>query len=81
MSDTRINNCSRCGESAFCVSWEGKHMVRPQRVTRCRGYHAPGSGKKSNTCKTEVATTEGVAIKTWNETYGKIDKSEQRAPR
>ena len=57
--------CARCGESGFIVSWDGKHMGRPHRITKCKKYGKSRNGMAERICSTAICSTLEEAIAEW----------------
>jgi hypothetical protein len=64
--------CARCGEGAFVVSCDGKHLVRLNRWSKCKNYRPPRlqRGNGSESCQTELHDTAESAIAEWNARFG-----------
>lgn len=60
-----LSPCARCGEAGFIVSWDGKHMGRPHRISKCKKYPKKRIGKCARVCGTTVHTTLGAAMEEW----------------
>jgi hypothetical protein len=58
----KILNCSKCGEDAVLVSFNGKNMVRPRRFSKCKGY----TKCPKYCCASDVFDNKDDAIEDWN---------------
>lgn len=59
-------DCSRCGEDACLVEWDGLAMVRVRRKARCAEYRPSQGSFGSPTCRTNEHSTTSAAVAEWN---------------